>query len=153
MAESITRDEALARVARWHHEQQSNNDYAFEECPGRHMHEIAADRLLDLLGFPGPSVHVMVGVRYREQPGDGSAMLTQLLDFSVEPQVGDLIELVPTRYGPGGEQTVSAWHERVVGRWIHRSEEYSLEVWVDMEGYDLDELEKVMKAADEGERP
>lgn len=90
-------------------------------------------------------IRVMVGVRYREQPGDGSAMLTQLLDFSVEPQVGDLIELVPARYGPGGEQTVSAWHERVVGRWIHRSEEYSLEVHVSVPHLDsgaMDELRK-----------
>lgn len=88
-------------------------------------------------------IRVMVGVRYREQPGDGSAMLTQLLDFSVEPQVGDLIELMPPRYGPDQVQISSAWHETVVRRWIHRSEQYGLEVHVSaphLDGVAMDEL-------------
>lgn len=52
MADSITREEAIRRVARWHHEQQEDNDYTFEQCPGRPVHEIAAGDILDLIGWP-----------------------------------------------------------------------------------------------------
>lgn len=72
---------------------------------------------------------VMVCICYQAE-GGGSSMLTQLMDFAIEPLVSDWIELLPERGGPGQDRHISEWHERVDDRWIHRSQSYALEVHV-----------------------
>lgn len=84
----------------------------------------------------------------RAERHDGNDPIEATVWLSTKPVVGESIEVwYEGRYSGG-----SSWLE--VEKVIHSV--YAprvLEVWVAMEGYDLDELEKVMKAADEGERP
>lgn len=76
-------------------------------------------------------VRVLVGVRYMV-PGGGSKLLSMVRDYDFEPQVGDWIELAPEKRDGQGVAIWSAMSLPVEQRWIHRTEEYALEVHIQM---------------------
>lgn len=83
-------------------------------------------------------------VLLRADPRDGNDPFEASVGLPIIPRAGDTISVLSSAGGLGASEAFLKVTDVVLTLWDQR-----IEVWVELDGYDRDELRQVMRAADD----